>query len=114
MQQHGMDFISNPRTSTTIAAGEIYTHPAAQAMRPQFGSCPKTAALVSEDCVTERAIRLAPASSVAPVHHKRTHMSKTSSDPLHGCPGMLWRPVINIKRACSHRLGVLYILQVCL
>ena len=61
-------------------------HPAAQAILPQLGSCPNTAALAREDEVTERATFLAAASSAAPaVHHSsgRVHLHCMSQGWVH-------------------------------
>lgn len=69
-------------------------HPAAQAMRPQFGSCPKTADLTSDDETTDLATRRAAALSAAPVAVASS--KHVAPSPSHA---------IALARPCSHLPG---------
>ena len=65
-------------------------HPAAQAMRPQFGSCPYTAAFTRLLPAMERATALAAVSSAAPL--QVTSMRHVAPSPSHA---------IDLARPCG-------------
>ena len=78
-----------------IAGLEGRTHPAAQAMRPQLGSCPKTAALTRDEAAMDLAMVSAALSSGAPP--ALTSIRQVAPSPSHAT---------DLARPCMLRMAV--------